>query len=319
MSKNKDIAFSTVINSLNSVLKKAEPSLYVADKNPQTSIQVTGAPRSGTTLLTQLLLTNLDIGHISNLAAVFWDAPLFGIHISKQLLGKNYTSVLDSNFGSTKKINEPHEFSYFWKKQLNYPDFLQRTYDKNHTIDWEILKERLYQMSLAFNKPIVYKAFQFGFHAAEAVQQMPKTIFIHIERDLYQNAFSVLKLRRNMNGNEDDWASIKPIQFTELKKENKYRQIIGQILFLNFEYRKQLQNIPSENKMIVSYSELCMNTNMMLNSISEIINLHHMVDYKYIEQDISETKKSIPENVLLGFKEAEKWAYEKFPELTETK
>lgn len=315
MSKSSDIAFSKVINSLNSVLKKAESSLYIENKTPQTTIQVIGAPRSGTTLLTQLILTNLDVGHISNLAAVFWDAPLFGIHISKKLLGYEYKSKLNSSYGSTAQINEPHEFSFFWKKQLNYPDFLQRTYDENHHIDWETLRERLYQMSLAFKKPIVYKAFQLGFHAAEAVQQMPKTVFIHIERDIYQNAYSILKLRMDQNGNEEDWASIKPVQFNILKKENKYRQIIGQILFLNFEYRKQLLQIPEENKLIINYSDLCTDTKLSLLRISNKVNNHQAVTYKYVEQHISEIKKTIPEEILKGFQVALKWVYKKFPEL----
>ena len=126
-----------------------------------------------------------------------------------------------------------------------------------------------------------------------------------------------LKLRLKMNGNEDDWASIMPVQYALLKDENKYRQIIGQILFLNYEYRKQLKDIPIDNKMIISYSTLCEQTENVLKGISEIINKNENVDYTYLEQDISETIKNIPDDILQELKNAKKWILEKFPELTE--
>lgn len=311
----KQIDFDTVINSLNENLLTSQKDLFIDNLDAQTSIHVIGAPRSGTTLLIQLLLTYLEIGYINNLTAAFYKTPVYGVRISRQLLGDSYVSQMTSEYGRTHHIQEPHEFSYFWKMYLNYKDFLQKTYDTNHIINWSELKEALYQITLAYDKPVIYKSFQYGFHAQEAVKKMPKTIFLYIERDLFQNAYSILKLRKNI-GNEDKWASIMPVQYNLLKNENKYRQIIGQVLFLNYEYRKQLLNVPDENKMFVKYTELCSSPRRIIKDVSLKIKRHTKVN-ELLESVIKLEEKTniIPPEIQKNFDEAIIWIMKEFPEL----
>lgn len=313
---SKDVDFNKVLSSLNQALSKTQSDVFINDEGDQASVHIIGAPRSGTTLLNQILLTYLDVGYVNNLIAAFFSCPVYGIRLSRQLLGDDFSSQMASEFGRTSYIQEPHEFSYFWKKHLNYPDFLQRTYDENHRINWAELKLSLYQMTLAYNRPMVYKSFQYGFHATEAVIRMPKTLFIHIERDLFQNAYSILKLRRAQFKNEEHWASIKPVQYDLLKNENKYRQIIGQVLFLNHEYKKQLDGVPEHNKLYIGYRKLCLNPSDVIKQLLTKINLHSPVaksnePIKILKENIVE----IPEDVLEGFRKAEIWVRTQFPEL----
>ena len=317
MSLDKEhISFDKVINSLNDTLIKSQHSIYNKSTEDQTSIHVIGAPRSGTTLLTQLLLTYLDIGYINNLTAAFYKSPVYGVRLSRQLLGDNYKSQMTSNYGRTTHIQEPHEFSYFWKMHLNYPDFLQRTYDVNHKVNWEGLKEALYQITLAYEKPVVYKSFQFGFHLQEAVKLMPKTIFLYIERNLLQNAYSILNLRKTKSDNENSWASIKPVQYDFLKNENKYRQIIGQILFLNYEYKKQLSLIPEKNKMFIAYSDLCKLTEKNIGLVLDKVNKHTVISTRDEPiLDLNENIKEVPVEIVSEFRKAEDWVRNNFPEL----
>lgn len=314
----KATSFEAVLNSLNSQLSLSQKELFKKNNKDQTSIHVIGSPRSGTTLLMQLLISNFDLGYVNNFIATFWNAPLYGIHLSKKLLGDHYKSNLKSDFGRTNNIQEPHEFGYFWKHHLQYKDHLQQTYNPKHTIDWDQLRQILYQMGLAYNKPIIYKSFLYGFHIEEAVKMMPKTLFIHIKRDLYQNAFSILKLRKKMFGDETVWASMKPHQYSFLKNENIYRQIIGQILFLNYEYEKQLKNIPSKNKLVIEYSNLCNNTGVVLeNAYNKITGLELIKKLDHDKRlDIIENKSTIFGQHYEGFKEAELWLKSNFKELT---
>lgn len=316
MEDKKYINFDKVIGSLNEGLIHKQKEIFIDSKGHQASVHVIGAPRSGTTLLTQLLLTYLDIGYINNLTASFYKSPVYGVRLSRHLLGENFTSEMTSKYGRTSHIQEPHEFSYFWKMHLNYPDFLQRTYDVDHSINWESLKEALYQITLAYEKPVIYKSFQYGFHAKEAAKRMPKTIFLHIERDLIQNAYSILQLRKNMLNDENQWASIKPVQYNLLKTENKYRQIIGQVLFLNYEYKKQLDSVPKENKLFIRYNDLCNDTENIIKQVSDKINEHEKVStLNGSIVKLEENIKDIPNEILEGFKEAEIWVNNNFPEI----
>ena len=155
----KSATFEDVLNSLNKQLNKSQSELFKDNLEDQLTVHVIGAPRSGTTLLTQLALSNIEIGYINNYIATFWNAPLYGIHLSKKLLGENYQSNLKSDFGRTLSLQEPHEFGYFWKNQLQYTDHLQQTYNTAHNIPWNDLKTILYQMCNAYGKPILFKLF----------------------------------------------------------------------------------------------------------------------------------------------------------------
>ena len=253
----KSLDFELALKSMNDALSKSEKELYKPIENHQSTIHVIGSPRSGTTLLMQVLLSRLDVGYINNLIATTWKAPLYGIHLSKKLFGADYVSTMQSDFGRTSNILEPHEFGYFWAKTLNYTNFLQKTYDNEHSINWEELKHSLYQMALAFNKPVLFKSFIYGFHSNEAIKKMPKTLFVYIERDIIPNALSILKFRKKVFGDKTFWASMRPHQYHLLKDETIYRQIIGQIMCLNFEYKKQLRNTPDDNKLFIKFNDLC--------------------------------------------------------------
>ena len=316
---NKDkINFGTVIDSLNNQLLKSQNEIFINNSEEQITLHVIGAPRSGTTLLTQLMSSHLNIGYINNLIAAFWKSPMYGIHLSKKLLGNNYQSNYSSNYGATEKINEPHEFSYFWKYYLNYSDFLQQTYNKEHHIDWDKLKTILYQMCLAYEKPIVFKSFQYGFHAIEAVKAMPKSLFILIKRDVFQNAYSIYKMREKQHNDINIWASIKPHQYYLLKEESVYRQIMGQVMFLNFEYERQLNEILNKNKLILNYEDLCKNPSENLKLIEDKISLlssdeNKIKDYKI--ESFKVVNKEIPLEILTEFKKAQKWLIQSFSKL----
>ncbi len=239
-------------------------------------IHIIGAPRSGTTLLNQFLISSLDIGYINNLIATFWKVPIYGIKLSRKLLDPKESNY-NSTFGRTKDITEPHEFGYFWNYWLKYTDFLER--DKSHEskIDWENLKLILNSMANVFDKPMIFKSFLLGFHAQKIFEIMPKTIFIFIKRDFYDNANSILKFRKKVFDSEDIWVSIMPKGYEYLKKLNKYEQITSQIKLINDSYDKQMEGIDNINKIEISYEEFCKNpyklSEEINNKIKEISNI----------------------------------------------
>ena len=57
------------------------------------TLHVIGAPRSGTTLLHQALISRLELGYVDNLVAAFWRAPTYGVQLSRSLrIGEQQSS-----------------------------------------------------------------------------------------------------------------------------------------------------------------------------------------------------------------------------------
>ncbi|MBD3614992.1 MAG: sulfotransferase [Gracilimonas sp.] len=271
--KNQD--FELALSLMNKKLHESEQELIAKLPESYPTIHIIGAPRSGTTLAVQQLAEGLKVGYINNLIAAFWKAPLFGIHLSKQLLKDEYHSSFKSTYGRTSGIQEPHEFGYFWNYHLKYDEFYQQ--DSNHEakIDWDYLTTLIKNMCEVYDRPILFKSFLYGFHALKAQKILQKTCFIYIRRDLMDNALSILKMRKKYLGDSNEWASIKPKQFDILQERNIYQQIIGQILFLEYEYINQLKELPKKNRLIINYEDMCDNPSEFINNVHSLLKPHY--------------------------------------------
>ncbi|MEP7141330.1 MAG: sulfotransferase [Ferruginibacter sp.] len=269
----KDMEFESYLSLLNTTLYEVEQSLYKDLEEEYPTIHIIGAARSGTTLLTQLISTHLKVGYINNLIAAFWKAPLFGMQLSKRLLGQGYQSSFTSFFGRTTSVYEPHEFTYFWNYHLGYPDLQQKTAEHEKSINWEMLKKVLLNMTYMIERPLLFKSVLLGFHSHRLFEALPKTCYIYIKRNYIDNAISLLKYREKMLGSVNSWVSLKPRQYHWLKDEDIYTQVVGQILFLEYEYLDQLKNIPDTNKLFVKYDQVCNEPEKVLMNVREMIEI----------------------------------------------
>ena len=112
---------------LNNNLARTEHLYFQPVQEQLPNIFIIGAPRSGTTLLSQLITFVLDIGYINNFIARFWEAPLQGIRLSN-IINTNLRQIsFNSTHGVTSNLNGPHEFGYYWtasfrndKRRENY-------------------------------------------------------------------------------------------------------------------------------------------------------------------------------------------------------
>lgn len=273
----KNERFEQVISSLNNQLELAQRGLLEDKKETYSTLHILGAPRSGTTLVSQVIPSYLNVAHINNFIAAFWKAPIYGIELSKKLIGEHYKSAFSSDFGRTNSISEPHEFGYFWNHHLKYEGLQQQSKKHETKIDWGNLVHLLNNMTHAFEKPIVFKSFLMGFHASRFHQEMPKSKFIYVKRNLADNVMSILKLRKQLNGDIDTWGSIKPIQYEELKSLSVIEQVVGQILCLENEYLNQLEEIPEADKLLISYEEVCEDTAAFLAKVHNLLKFENEV------------------------------------------
>lgn len=321
---SKDHNFERILTSLNNTLAKEEKSLLLNCPEKYPTLHIIGAPRSGTTLATQILVSFLKVGYINNLIAAFWKAPTYGIELSKRLLGMSYISNFKSNFGRTDSIREPHEFGYFWNYHLNYKSLEQMPSEHEDSINWENLGRLLNNMSNQFGAPLVFKSFLFGFHAKRAFQELLKTCFIYIKRDFISNAFSILKLRKTLNGSIEEWGSIKPIQYEQLKNLSVYEQIAGQIMCLEHEYLKQIEKLPKENWLVYHYEDICKEPLSFLKKTHSLIECHNssnenLKELKFEIDSYPLKKGSYSPNEIKQFLSAQQKIRKLFPYLKEWK
>ncbi|MEM7782972.1 MAG: sulfotransferase [Planctomycetota bacterium] len=237
----------------------------VEPAGPAENIFIVGAPRSGTTLLLQMIVAAFDIGYISNLAACFWKRPELGVLLSKKLLGRPNLST-ESNYGQTVGPEQPHEFGGFWRRVLGYESMSQ---SERPEIVWELVEAELDRIAAAWDRPVVYKVFQLYWHLAEFHRRRPAR-WIWVQRDPVENAASLLRL---MNLRNCGFTSAVPESVSEFDATERWQQATVQTLCLDRWLASQWEQIDDGSKMIVGLSDLRTNPQAQLNRIGQFLGM----------------------------------------------
>jgi len=172
-------------------------------------------------------------------------------------------------------------------------------------------------MPSLFGKPLVFKSFLLGFHAAKYWEYLTKSCFVYVKRDFLDNAFSIFKMRRELVGNEEKWVSILPRQYDEMKAMDKYHQVAGQILFLNHEYQKQLEQLPEQNVLVTDYQSICDNPCQFIDNVQSLLSSHSKIE---IRQNVdirlnSSSNKNYSQEKMAALLEARDYWFAQHPEL----
>jgi len=249
------------LESLNFGLSELNIDYNVKDmvKNRKSfpSIIVTGSPRSGTTLITQLLSSCYSLGYASNLMARFYQSPLTGAWLQNQLIPDDIQSLrtYNSRHGVTKSIYEPHEFGYFWSRYLNTSSSCHDPLSSNsfNVSNIELLHTDLMWLTKVFGKPAVYKCSIAPFFM-DFFMKYTNAYFIHIVRDKNQVVDSILNTRQERLGSVDKWWSIKPYGWEEAVKlkpvdqvEWQYDKVVNKINSIGLEYKNRVYKVELEN------------------------------------------------------------------------
>jgi hypothetical protein len=176
------------------------PSPGVSEVDRLGLVYVVGVPRSGTTLVHQLLAGCLDIGYVDNIAARFWARPSIGLALSSSVIPMHERRIeLASAHGLAAGAAGPHEFGYFWRRWLQLDDAPTHHLDDEALarVDVEGLRTALREELLGTcGRSVVLKNLVCGFHARYLTALHPRSLFVQVERDEETTARSILAVRR---------------------------------------------------------------------------------------------------------------------------
>ena len=247
------------LEGLNAYLAPRERELYRDYEIEHPLIFVVGAPRSGTTLLSQLLAYCLDVGFIDNFAARFWLAPVHGIRLSKLIAGGPEPGAFESEYARTSRPTDIHEFGYFWRHWLSKHTFDDVVHAAEHEneIDWDGLRLTLANIQHELGRPLVAKNMLGAYHMPRLRRELGKVLFVCIERDPLDACVSILDARRKYYSDPAAWWSYVPVEYPLLKDLDPWEQVAGQVHYLGAYYDRELAAVGADATIRVSYQELC--------------------------------------------------------------
>ena len=262
------------LKHLNAHLAPLEGQLISGFDRPQLPIVfIVGAPRSGSTLLSQTLTQTGSFSYVTNFVARFWMAPYVGMLIEEALdirkLECDQSFV--SKFGVTEGRVGPHEFGYFWSRWFRFGETHQLDDKELGEIDLNTLRKQLAALESIYNKPLCFKYLPCGLHIPFLAERFENSIFVLCRRQPIYNMQSLLLARRNILGDEAHWWSLRPKEYPDLLSASPYEQIAGQIYYALKEIETSFSSLSPERFLHILYDDLCSQPRVEVNRVVEAV------------------------------------------------
>lgn len=244
-------------------------------------IFIIGPPRSGSTLLIQVLTDAFQLAYLTNQHARWFGAPALAERHLAPLRDKK-PSDYKSHHGGTSLSYAPAECGAWWYRYFPrvYP-FMQP--DQPGPAKMEKFRRSLLWLDRAAQLPFIYKNL-YAVHRLRAIQKhVPEALFVVISRNIYDNALSILKARHSANGNFEQWWSV-PVS-KNVKNSSAAVQVVSQIESVHDIIERDLNG--SSKVFHIDYDEFCRSVPETLNNFSSFLaNLGIDVDRRF---DVPET------------------------------
>ena len=242
------------------MLPLLEPRLIASAKRlASPPVFILGPPRSGTTLLYQLLTTCLRFSYICNLANRFHDCPAATTVLLRRLI-RAYRTDFASIYSRTRGYAGPSEGAEIWRKWFGWG------YVDESDVTHEARREA-YTMVAALERildaPFVSKSPRHSTRIRALESAFHGCLFLRVSRDPLAMAQSILRRRRVGDGAplppspEQKWWSVEPKQFESIKGKYYIDQICEQVYFTERNIIEDLAAVARGRCLEVEYTDLC--------------------------------------------------------------
>lgn len=231
-------------------------------------IFVVGAPRSGSTLLYQLLTDRFDVGYLANGHARHPGAPSL-VERRRRLVRGRQGALGDyrSSFGGTAGELGPSECGPFWYRFFpRRPHYVSA--DAFPTSSRRELRAAIGAFVEACGRPVVYKNLYCTARMDAIAAALPEALFVAVHRDLAANARSLLDARLRVTGAYESWWSAEPPGIERLLQLPPEEQVVEQVRRLDALVAEVEAKIGSERVLHLAYEDLCADPRAQLERIA---------------------------------------------------
>lgn len=245
-------------------------SMDWAEGSRWSPVFVIGPPRSGTTLLYQLLVNRFNFIYLNNLASRFYMAPMIGLWLSNGIdaLASEKSPGYDSRYGKTESVFGPSEAGEFWYRWFPQGDHV---YVPPHATDARSIHELRRQVmgiSSRFKAPMLFKNTYNSMRVAPIMEAFPEAVFLVSQRDPLDTAQSILEGRMKRNGNKNDWWSVPPKDVEEIKRHAYWEQVVEQVYSIYKQIEEDSRLYGQDRFLSVPYHGLCVDVRESLDRVA---------------------------------------------------
>lgn len=216
-----------------------------------------GAPRSGSTLMIQVITDALEVGYISNHHCHWFGAPALAERLFRPTARRSLSDY-KSEQGVTSSPYAPAECGEWWYR------FFRRRPAYVSLDDVEPKKMLAFRRSVGaltntFDRPILFKNLYASLRIQAIAKYLPESLFIVTHRDEVDNGHSLLDARYQEFKNYDAWLSVEPPNVEILMRLPAHEQVIEQIRHIHnmIENDLKIAAVPASRRFDLCYEDFC--------------------------------------------------------------
>jgi Sulfotransferase family len=221
---------------------------------PTRPILIVGAPRSGSTLLQQLLVEAFDFCYLSNLHCTFYGSPALVQRVAGRWLAP--PGDFSSAHGRTEGPGGPAECGDYWyrffRRRPQYVPLAEADPERLRA-----LRASVRALAAAARRPVVFKNLICTLRLEPIAAALPEALFLVVRRDLVDNAASLLLARRAVHGDERRWWSAEPPGFDELLARPAHEQVVEQVLRIEALVDAERERLGTGRFLDLDYATVC--------------------------------------------------------------
>lgn len=215
-----------------------------------------GPPRSGSTLIMQVLTDAFNFSYLSNTHCVWFGAPALAERLFEPLAGKA-PSCYVSSYGRTKGKDAPAECGGWWYRFFprERPYVALKDVSESRMRDFV---ESLNRFGAVARRPLIFKNLYASLRIEPISYYVPNALFVVIQRDWVDNAQSILKGRYDALGDYNHWWSVPPPNVEELAELSLVEQVVGQVSSIHDLINGDIQRLNLEERTFrIRYEDFC--------------------------------------------------------------
>ncbi len=244
-------------------------------------------PRSGTTLLYQVMTSHLSTCYFTNLAAKLHIGGGPAITIISARLGKLFNLAqppvpFRSYYGHAKGLSGPHEAHMIWDqkfpedKHAVTPGYLSED-------DRQVIYRSVAGIERVFDRPFINKCIRNSVRIEAIAEIFPTAIFIECVRDPVDVAQSIYIARtqefpfqdRTTYDPMEFWFSVKPKEYETIKQHHLITQVCEQVFYVEQSIACAKDSLGHDRFLSINYRDLCHAPLSEIERIVKFMNSHN--------------------------------------------
>lgn len=264
-------AMGAALTPLDLAMQPFESRRYRAAPPPLLpALFICGPPRSGTTLLFQVLAANLPVAFFNNLTSVFPRSPI----TANAWFGKGlryHPGTYRSYYGRARSLAAPNDALYLWDRWVGRDrGRIPRQLDPGAQ---EAMRRFLGAFELFTGKPLVAKNNNLNGYAHLVAEVFPNARFICLRRDPLFLAQALYIARRDIHGDERVPYGLSPTADRWAPSSDPIEDACRQVQFHERLATEQRERIGDSRFRIISYESVCADPSSILREVSEFLHV----------------------------------------------